>query len=155
VNRVCLVLVTFLVAACGGSGARPETLVPVGSVEGAYEYLANLPGQQVRGTLQFIGDTVLVSPAAEYCRPESAHDPVYIHYSCPGSGSVEGILLRIARRNPLQLSRWSAGLRVQRQRQVCRRYEMRAGRQVCAETGTETYETTESRGGTLLVQRVP
>ncbi len=150
-----MVLPAVTVLACGGSGAPPETTTRSGFVEGTYDYFANLPGQQVRGMLRVIGDTVLVEPVAEYCRPVTTPDPIYIRYTCTGSGSIEGILLRIDRRNPVQLSKWTAGFRVRRQRQVCVSYEVQAGRRVCVQTSTESYETIESRSGTLQLQRRP
>ena len=130
--------------------------VASGPVEGVYDYLANLPGQQVRGRMRVIGDTITVEPVADYCRPTvRAPDPLAIHYSCNGPGSFESIQLRFDRRNPVQLSKWSATYRVRRTREVCVRYETRGGQQVCVQTKQESYETDESRSGTLTVRRVP
>ena len=154
-------LLAFLVA-CASSSSTTETSTTTAvaatagsSLEGVYDYVANLPGQQVRGRLHIMGDTVTVEPMADYCRPTvRAPDPLAFHYSCNGPGSYESIQLRIDRRNPAQLSKWSARYRVQRQREVCLRYEMRGGQQVCVQTQRETYETEESRSGTLQVRRV-
>ena len=151
-----------IVVACASSSRTTETSTTSavaatsgGSIEGVYDYVANLPGQQIRGTLRVIGDTVTVEPMADYCRPTvRVPDPLAFHYSCNGPGSYESIELRIDRRNPAQLSKWSARYRVQRQREVCLRYEMRGGQQVCVQTQRETYETEESRSGTLQVRRV-
>ena len=152
-----IAIATLLVfVACGGSGSSPETAAPRGPIEGTYEYVANLPSQQVRGTLQMVGDTVLVSPMSDYCRPLMAPpDPLSIKYTCQGAGSYEQIQLTIDRRNPVQLSKWSATFRVQRRRDVCVQYATRDGRQVCVQTTTETYETTERRSGNLQVRRTP
>ena len=152
-----------LVAACASSGARSEAPATVSAaalaaarIEGTYDYTANLPGQQVRGKLRIFGDTVTVEPMTDYCRPTvRAPDPLAFHYSCNGPGSYESIHLTIDRRNPVQLSKWSANYRVRRTRQVCIRYETRAGQNVCVQTQQESYDSDESRSGTLQVRRVP
>ena len=144
------------VACASARGTRNLPAIGAGPVEGTYNYVANLPGQQVRGKLRIIGDTALVEPDADYCRPTvGTPDPLRIQYTCNGPGSFEQIQLFIDRRSPVQLSKWSATFRVQRRRQVCVRYAIQNGRQVCVETRTETYETTEARSGTLQVRRVP
>lgn len=151
-----------ILTACASSSRTTETststsvsAVTAGPVEGVYDYTANLPGQQVRGKLRVIGDTVTLDPMGDYCRPSvRAPDPLAFHFSCNGPGSYESIQLRIDRRNPVQLSKWSAIYRVQRTRDVCMRYETQAGRQVCVQTKQETYETNETRSGTLAVRRV-
>ncbi len=150
-------LVCSALVACASGGSTREATVPAPApAEGTYDYIANLPGQQVRGKMQFVGDTVLVEPIADYCRPTvRSPDPLAIHYTCNGPGSFEQIQLRIDRRSPVQLSKWSATYRVQRQREVCTQYAVRNGQQVCVETRTETYETTESRSGNLQVRKVP
>lgn len=151
------ILLTLALLACGGSrAATPRTAAPSGPIEGTYDYMANLPSLQVRGTLRVTGDTVLVDPVSDYCRPMMGPpDPLYIKYTCQGTGPYEQLTLTIDRRNPLQLSKWSATFRVQRRREVCVRYAVRDGRQVCVETQTETYEATESRSGNLQVRRTP
>lgn len=145
-----------VLAACGGSrAAAPSREVP-GPIEGKYEYVASIPGQQIRGLLRVLGDTILVEPFADYCRPLIATpDPVVIRYTCNGPGRFETLVLTLDRRNPMQFSKWAATVRVQKIRQVCARYEIRAGQQVCAKTSMETYETSESRSGSLQVRRPP
>lgn len=152
------VLALAVLTACGGSGAgaRPETAAPGGPIEGTYEYLANLPSQQVRGTLRVTSDTVIVDPVSDYCRAVMGPpDPLYFRYTCQGTGSYEQLQLTIDRRNPAQLSKWSATFRVTRRREVCVQYAMRDGRQVCVQTTTETFETNDVRSGNLQVRRVP
>lgn len=148
--------------ACASSSSTTETATTTavaataaGSIEGVYDYVANLPGQQVRGRMRVIGDTVTIDPMADYCRPTvGVPDPLALRYTCNGPGNFESIQLRIDRRNPAQLSKWSASYKVQRRREVCTQYAVRDGRQVCVQTATEMYETTESRSGTLQVRRV-
>lgn len=141
-------------AACASGGSGAATRESPGPIEGSYEYLANIPGQQVRGALRVIGDTILVNPDADYCQPVAGlRDPVVIRYTCNGPGRFESLLLTFDRRNPAQFSKWSATFRVQRQRDVCAQYEVRGGQQVCVLTKQEMYEVTESRSGTLQVRR--
>ncbi|HEX6943798.1 MAG TPA: hypothetical protein VF128_12785 [Gemmatimonadaceae bacterium] len=152
-----------LFLACASSSSTTETRSTTavaaaatgGPAEGDYDYVANLPGQQVRGRMRVVGDTVLVDPVADYCRPTvGVPDPLAIRYTCNGPGNIESVELRIDRRNPAQLSKWTAAYRVQRRREVCTQYAIRDGRQVCVQMNTETYETIESRSGTLQVRRV-
>ena len=153
--RRMLLLFASILCACGGGGrTRTETVAPAGPREGVYEYLANLPSQQVRGTLRVAADTITVDPTSDYCRINlGPPDPLSIKYTCTGTGSYESIQLVIDRRNPAQLSKWIANFRVTRRREVCAQYAVRDGRQVCVQTTTETYETTESRSGTLQIRR--
>ena len=160
--RVLVLVPGALLVACATSSRTTETSTTTAvaatasaSIEGVYDYTANLPGQQVRGKLRVTGDTVTVDPMADYCRPAvGPPDALAFVYSCNGPGSFESILLRIDRRNPVQLSKWSARYRVRKQREVCVRYETRGGQQVCVQTERETYETEETRSGTLQVRRV-
>ena len=156
-ERAALTLLTGWLMACASSGNAPSTRAPTGPIEGTYDYIANIPGQQVRGKLRVLGDTILVDPQNDYCRPVvGTPSPLSIRYSCNGPGSFESLGLTLDRRNPTQFSKWSASFRVRKQRQVCTRYVVQPdGRQVCAEYGTETYEDVESRSGTLQVRRVP
>lgn len=152
-----IMLAVPLLAACGGSsGPKPETAAPSASIEGTYEYLVNLPTQQVRGTLRVTADTMLVDPVSDYCRLVlGPPDPLYIKYTCQGTETYEQLTLTIDRRNPAHLSKWAATFRVTRRREVCLQYAMRDGRQVCVQMSTEPYETTESRSGTLQLRRLP
>ena len=154
--RYGLVAVTAGMLACASSGNTPPASES-SSVEreGIYEYVANLPGQQVRGKMMVLADTVTLEPVADYCRATlRPPDPLAYHFTCNGPGSFEQLTFTIGRRNPAQLSNWRASYRVQRQREVCVRYETRDGRQVCVQTQRETYEVTESRSGRLQVRRL-
>lgn len=145
-----------VLAACGGSRAAPPSREPSEPIEGNYEYIASIPGQQVRGLLRVLGDTILVEPFADYCQPATGNpDPIAIRYTCNGPGRFEQLNLRLDRRNPMQFSRWSATIRVTKRREVCSQYAIRDGRQVCVQTTTETYETNESSSGNLQVRRAP
>lgn len=158
---VCL-LSTAVLAGCASSGASPAreptdataARASSGPIEGTYEYTAILPGQQVQGQLRVLGDTIIVIPNNDYCRPVvGPPSPLVIRYTCNGPGRFESLSLTLDRRNPVQFSKWAASYRVQKQRQVCKRTAIQNGREVCVETGYETYEDTESRSGTLQVRR--
>lgn len=155
-SRLACMGVLVLLCACASGGAA-TTRVPSLPVEGEYEYVANIPGgQQVRGVLRVVGDTMLVVPASEYCKPFlGAAAQQFIRYTCTGQGSFDALELALDRRNPEQFSKWSATFRVQKKREVCVQYAIRAGQQVCVQTSTETYEATESRSGSLQVRRKP
>jgi hypothetical protein len=156
--------VVAVLAACASSGRTTETSTATavaatatssGPVEGTYDYIANLPGQQVRGQMRVLADTVIIDPMSDYCRPVVVPpDQLAYRYTCNGPGNVESLQFRIDRRNPERLSTWTAAYRVQKRREVCTQYAVRDGRQVCVQTSTEVYETTENRSGTLLVRRV-
>jgi hypothetical protein len=153
-SRSGIVTCTMLLA-CGGSGAKPETAAPTGPIEGTYEFVANLPNQQVRGTINVIGDTVMVDPVSDHCRPLVAPpDPLFIKYTCQGTGTYDELRLSIDRRKPAQLSKWAATYRVTRQRQVCIQYDTRNGQRVCVQSRTETYEAIDTRTGNLQLRRV-
>jgi hypothetical protein len=123
-------------------------------LEGTYEFVASVAGQRVVGKVHVVENTILFdqgndcssnfSPPGAFVAPR---DDNFIRYSC------NGVVLDFDRRNPVQSSKWFAGLLVQRQRQVCAQYAVQNGRQVCIRNRTETYETTESRSGKLHVVR--
>jgi hypothetical protein len=144
-----------LAACASGGGGAAVARAPAGPIEGTYEYFASIPGQQVRGSLRVGDDTIVVVPDADYCRPVvGTPDPIVIRYTCNGPGRFESLMLTLDRRNPAQFSKWAATFRVQRRREVCAQYAVQGGRQVCVRTETQTYETTESRSGSLQVRRV-
>ena len=153
---IVLLALPWLVAACASSGGAPASREPSGPIEGTYDYVANIPGQQIQGKLLVLGDTMMVRPASDYCQPVTGSpDPMAIHYTCSGPGRFEQLRLRIDRRNPAQFSKWSATFRVQKRRTVCVQTAIQSGREVCVRTGTETYEDTESSSGSLQVRRAP
>ena len=154
-RRLVAVVSMAVLAGCASSGTTTAR-EPAAPIEGTYDYTAVLPGQQVQGKLQVLGDTIIVVPNNDYCKPfVGPSSALVIRYTCNGPGRFESFSLTLDRRNPAQFSKWAATYRVQKQRQVCRRTAIQNGREVCVETGTETYEDTESRSGTLQVRRVP
>ena len=155
-NRLTSIAGVLALTACASSGSTPAPREVSGPVEGTYDYIANIPGQQVQGKFNVFGDTIVVLPLTDYCRPVVASpDPLYLRYTCNGPGRYEQLTLTLDRRNPAQFSRWSASFRVQKSRQVCKRYAIQNGQQVCVEQGPENYEATESRSGKLQVRRTP
>jgi hypothetical protein len=132
------------VAANGGTAGAP--------VQGTYVFSANLPDQQMRGTLQVMGDRVLLEPASGKCRAIESSDAV-VHFSCTGSGRYEQMSIRINRRKPAEGSTWSASYLVQRSREVCQEYGVVSGRQVCVRSWTEYYDVAQGKSGKLRVRR--
>lgn len=146
-------LATF--TACASAGNTAASRAAQGPIEGAYEFFASVPGgQRVVGKFHVVADTIVfdqsndcsskLSPPGPFVAP---HDRNFVRYSC------NGVVLDFDRRNPVQSSKWYAGLLVRRQREVCAQYAVQNGREVCVRNKTETYETTESRSGKLQVVR--
>jgi hypothetical protein len=145
-------LATF--TACASTRNSTASREATGPTDGTYEFIASVTGRRVEGKVHIVGDTMLfdpdndcssnLSPPGIFVAPR---DYNFIRYSC------NGVVLDFDRRNPVQSSKWFAGVPVRRQRQVCAQYAVQNGRQVCVRNRTETYETTESRSGKLQVAR--
>jgi hypothetical protein len=150
IRTIEALLLAVLVSCASSSGALPnrESAAPI---DGAYEYTVNVPGQQVKGTLRIVGDTILVEPLSEYCQPiPGPADPESIRYRCSGPGSL---MLKLHRRDPLRSSTWSGTFGVSKLRQVCTRYGMENDKQVCLQSRQEPFEAKEARSGALRVRR--
>ena len=146
-----LTLVTLLSCASGGSTTSRE----VGPVEGTYDFVATVPGQAVRGTLQVGADTMLFS-AVEGCNSNIRSEPInhasnggVFRYACSSA------VLEFDRRNPVRSSKWSATVQIKHRRQVCAERAVRNGREVCVRNAIETYEVPEKRSGSIQVTRRP
>lgn len=99
-------------------------------------------------------DTMIVDIENRDCRGitaprQSQQRTEVFRFGCTG-----GLLFTFDRRNPVRSSTWTASVPVRRRRQVCAERAVRDGREVCIRQEFETYETTESRSGTLQVRRV-
>jgi hypothetical protein len=136
-------------ASAGRHAADRGTLLPV---EGNYAFTANLPDQQMRGSLRIAGNEILLEPASGNCRATDA-DSLAVRFACIGAGRAEQISILIHRQQPAERSAWSASYRVQRSRQHCSEYGVVAGQQVCIRSWTEYYDTTEGKRGKLSVRR--
>ena len=142
-----------LTACASSNNAVPSSGPANAPVQGTYVFTANLPDQQMRGTLQIMGDRIMLEPASGTCRATEGTDTVMVLFLCNGSGRSEGLSIRINRRKPAEGSYWSASYRVQRSRQICQEYGVVSGQQVCVRSWTEYYDAAEGKNGKLRVRR--
>jgi hypothetical protein len=163
-NRWLSATTCLTMIACGGSRTAPVSGEPSGptssrdvasTVEGTYDFVATVPGQAIRGTLQVAADTMFFAPA-EGCDSNIRSEPIghasnggVLRYACMSA------VLAFDRRNPVRSSKWSATVRQQRRREVCAERAVRNGREVCIRNAIETYEVSESRTGSIQVTRRP
>src|SRR6186713_1185127 len=146
------ILTLATVIACASAG-NPTVSSQRLAAEGSYEFFASVAGQHVRGILRVGADTMIVAEVAGAgCLPsawirQEQRDPHVFYYGCTG------LLITFDRRDLVQLSKWSSSIPVQKRREVCTERVLRNGREVCSRTSIQTYETTESRSGTLQVKR--
>lgn len=142
-----------LAACASSSNSVPSTRAASPPAQGTFAFTANLPDEQVRGTLQLAGNRILLEPAVGTCRAIESTDTVMVQFLCNGSGRYEQLSIRINRRKPAEGSSWSASYRVQRSREVCQEYGVVSGRQVCVRSWTEYYDASEGKAGKLRVRR--
>ena len=148
---ILITLVSLL--SCASGGSTPASREVAAQAEGTYDFVATLPGQAVRGTLQLTADTVLFS-AIDGCMSNIRSEPIN-HASSAGvfRYACNTAVLAFDRRNPERSSKWSATVSVPRLREVCAERAIRSGREVCVRTTTERYEILESRSGSIQVTR--
>lgn len=148
-------VLAFMTLLSCASGGGTTTSRDVASAEGTYDFVATVPGQAVRGTLQVSADTMFFSPV-EGCNANIRSEPI-------GHASNAGIfryacnmaVLEFDRRNPVRSSKWSATVQTKRRREFCAERAVRNGREVCVRTAIETYEVPETRSGSIQVTRRP
>ena|SRR5687768_17294935 len=153
-NRLSILVAWAGLTACASSTRSDLNSGPANApVQGTYAFTANLPDQQLRGTLRVTGNDILVEPTSGSCRATQTADTVAIRFLCHGSGRYEQLSIRIDRRKPVEASSWSATYRVQRSREVCSEYGTVSGQTVCVRTWTEYYDAAEGKSGKLTVRR--
>lgn len=140
---------------CGGARPAPETAPPA-AVNGVYTFSAATPAQLIRGRIRLIDETMSVEFETTCASTPSAAP---MPRGMPSSLTTQryycdGVWLTFDRHNPSN-GRWFATVQTPKQREVCSRYESQGGRQVCVSRSTETYYESESRSGTVQVQRIP
>ena len=157
--------VTFLTiaafAACATAGRTSVSQDPVASRLGFYEFSASVDGRPISGRLHVRPDTILVESENGDCG-QATSDARFFNVGCRGTEVltstenrvVTGAILRFDRGNPGQGAKWGGNMPVRKRREVCARYEVRNGREVCAGMKSETYEATEPRSGPVQVRRV-
>jgi hypothetical protein len=148
-------------AACASSGQTSASQeLPVSRL-GIYEFSASIEGRPVSGRLHVRPDTILVESETSDCGQVTS-DARTFNVGCRGTEvttsdqnrAVTGAILKFDRGNPGQGAKWAGNMPVRKRREVCARYEVRNGREVCAGMKTETYEATEPRSGPVQVRRV-
>jgi hypothetical protein len=153
-KTVIIVLTVVPLLACASSG-RTASHDVAASVDGTYDFVATVPGQAVRGTLQVAADTMFFS-AVEGCNSNIRSEPIgHASYAGVFRYACSSAVLEFDRRNPVRSSKWSATIQNKRRREVCAERAVRNGREVCIRTEIETYEVPESRSGSIQVTRRP
>ena len=147
----------FVGCASAGNVAREAP----GNSEGIYEFSASIEGRVVRGMLHIRGDTTLVDSEGGDCGLAN-WDSRFIRVGCRSAqlvtrderSAVSGPILMFDRGNPGQGAKWVGNLPVVKRREVCARYEVRNGSQVCVARKSESYETLEPKSGPVQVRKV-
>lgn len=145
-------------ASTGGTAGSPDQ---PGSRLGIYEFSASVEGRPITGRLHVRPDTILVESPNGDCG-QATSDARFFNVGCRGTEVltsaenrvVSGAILKFDRGNPGQGAKWAGNMPVRKRREVCARYEVRNGREVCAGMKTETYETTEPRSGPVQMRKV-
>lgn len=160
-TRLTTIFTCAVMAACASGGNPGASRKAGGSVEGIYEFFANIPsplaGNQsiirVRGTISVVDDSVYVQPDASCVRASDDARGApnrWLAFNCMGAS------LTFERSNPAA-ARWSSYVQVPRLRNVCVLYAPRPNTGVeprCLQWRRETYYTRELRSGTIQVKRI-
>ena len=149
------------VVGCASGSRSPAKSETTAAREGIYEYSASIQGTTVRGKLHVLPDTILVDSESGECGAVTG-DVRNFRVGCRGTTVVTmdqgralgGALLVFDRGNPGQGAKWVGNFPVQKRRQVCERYEVRQGREVCASTKIESYEVLEPKSGPIQMRRI-
>ena len=150
------------VTACASTGGTAGSLDQPVSRLGIYEFSASVEGRPISGRLHVRPDTILVESPNGDCG-QATSDARFFNVGCRATEVVTstenrvatgGAILKFDRGNPGQGAKWAGNMPVRKRREVCARYEVRNGREVCAGMKTETYETTEPRSGPVQMRRV-
>jgi len=120
---------------------------------GGYEYRADVSGEELGGLMVVSSDTIFLYPKGHECHPVPGRSHLgTIGYECPGAGSYHSVQFCLNRYNPVRNSYWRGTKTVRKQRRVCTRYTTNAaGREVCAQTGLQSYDEDVTLGGPLRV----
>lgn len=149
-----------LIACASTGGTAGRTDQPVSRL-GIYEFSASVNGRPVSGRLHVRPDTILVESGNGDCG-QATSDARFFNVGCRSTEVltsaenrvVSGAILKFDRGNPSQGAKWAGNVPVRKRREVCARYEVRNGREVCAGRKTETYETSEPRSGPVQMRKV-
>ena len=147
--------------ACASTGGTAGSPAQSESRLGIYEFSAIVEGRPISGRLHVRPDTILVESPSGDCG-QATSDARFFNVGCRGTEVltssenrvVSSAILKFDRGNPGQGAKWTGNMPVRKRREVCARYEVRNGREVCAGMKTETYETTEPRSGPVQMRKV-
>lgn len=154
-NGRILVIACLTGSACGGSRTTPASEPTSDPMDGLYEFTATTPNQNIRGTIQVESGGFRL----EYQTPCQSQATTSRRVAMPttAAGSTRyfcgDAVLTFDRRNPA-IAKWYSTVEVERQRQVCDRYETQGGRQVCVSQRTETYTVPQTQSGGIQVRKV-
>ena len=150
-KSVLPILAFATLAACSSAGGTAGSPEPRATRQGIYDFSASIQGSLVRGKLNVLSDTILVDAENGDCAAVTGNS----RFFRVGCRSLDWALLMFDRGNPGQGAKWEGNVPVQRRREVCARYEVRNGREVCAAMKSETYTALEPRSGPVQMRRVP
>ena len=159
--KPAVAFLTLAALACASTGQTASRQEPPVSRLGIYEFSASVEGRPISGRLHVRPDTILVESENGDCG-QATSDARFFNVGCRGTEVltstenrvVTGAILKFDRGNPGQGAKWAGNMPVRKRREVCARYEVRNGREVCAGMKTETYEVTEPRSGPVQMRRV-
>jgi len=154
-------LTLFTQAACASAAKTAAASTAPVTRGGIYEFSASIEGRTVRGMLHVSGDTALVDSDGRDCGIAN-WDSRFINVTCQSTSvvtqsqryAVSGAILKFDRGNPSLGAKWVGNLPVLKRREVCARYEVRNGREVCVARRSESYETLEPKSGPVQVRKV-
>ncbi len=147
-NISVLMLSLALATACAAS--RPRAGISP-DLFGSYRFDEQLsPDAKIEGTFVVGQDSVAIDAYPGPCRYERDRSNVFaIVYTCGG------VSFAFDRTDPVHKASYSAIVQVKGSRQVCLRYTTnKDGKQVCAQTSTETYYRDVRRSGALTPFRI-
>ncbi len=138
--------------ACAGTSMSGNT--PVFRAPMTYEWVANLPNQELRGLFAIFADTIVLTAQDHACRPAGGTPSRdWLVYECLNVGAFRTVKVQLARRNPLQGSLWSGVATEVKQRRICAPpaggTSAAAG---CRRATMQQYEEDVQHSGRLTVQ---
>lgn len=123
-----------------------------------FEYVANIPGTRIRGTLYVSGDTIVVDTENGGCRETAGRtEPTAptVGYECTTANPPGSIRLVLDRKHPTRSASVSASVPVARRRSICGEWATNElGGKYCVRYINETYYESETRRGSLRFTRI-
>lgn len=150
-------MVLLLVVACGGgAGGAPGAAGPEIQL-GDFEYRVLLPsGMRMEGLMVVTRDTVLLEPAAGYCRPSPPpYSPMRFEFVCVLTTANDEIRVLVDRITPSVRMTAVVRRQVERTTRVCVEYTTDSfGRRICVRYENQVSYVTETRQERVVVTPV-